>query len=67
MSNAAESKEAEFRRLLEQAVYQWPQFDLEGDAGDVNGGDLVEWFATWREGVRAALEITERLTPEEDQ
>lgn len=55
MSDAAESKEGEFRRRLEQAVYEWPQFDLEGDAGDVNGGDLVEWFATWCEGARAAV------------
>ncbi len=52
MSDAAESQEAEFRLLLEQAVSEWPQFDLDGD---VNGGDLVEWFATWRERVRAAV------------
>ncbi|WP_378952137.1 hypothetical protein [Mesorhizobium sp. ANAO-SY3R2] len=44
--------------VLKLAVTDWPQFDAEpalrrpgcqedGD-GDVNGGDLVEWFGNWR-------------------
>ena len=31
--------------LLRRAVEDWPQFDSDEP---VNGGDLVEWFATFR-------------------
>lgn len=39
--------------LLSQAICDWPQF--EGDA-EVCGGDLVEWFAEWRQRVKACLD-----------
>jgi|MudIll2142460700_1097286.scaffolds.fasta_scaffold104454_3 hypothetical protein len=67
-------KEMELRSLLEEAVYVWPQFDWNMDLppgrplveADVNGGDLADWFAIWREKVRRALGITERMRPEDD-
>jgi hypothetical protein len=66
----------EFQALLQEAIDAFPQFDYNADLppdaeclveADVCGGDLVEWFSMWRERVRTALGITERLTPEEDQ
>ena len=38
---------------LRNAIAAWPQFDTEGD--EVNGGDLVEWFAGWRVIAKAAV------------
>jgi tRNA A37 threonylcarbamoyladenosine biosynthesis protein TsaE len=38
--------------LLREAINAWPQFDADED---VNGADLVEWFAEWRQRVLKAL------------
>ena len=38
--------------LLREALDDWPQFDTDDD---VNGGDMVDWFAQWRIRVREAL------------
>ncbi len=62
MCDEAESKETAYRRLLEQAVDDWPQFDGEGEA---SGSALVDWFATWRAAVRAALGLPEPRPPAE--
>ena len=35
------------QQLLAEAVGRWPEFD--NPTIPVNGGDLVEWFAGWRE------------------
>jgi hypothetical protein len=48
--------DAPLRALLREALDVFPQFDREGDAGEVNGGDLVEWFAAWRQRVKTALD-----------
>lgn len=69
----SEDMEERFRTLLEEAVCAFPQFDWNMDLppgameveADVNGGDLVEWFSTWREEVRTALGITARMRPPE--
>lgn len=39
--------------LVEALRYEAEAFD---DDTEVNGGDLVEWFAEWRQRVKAALE-----------
>lgn len=38
--------------LLSQAVSDWPQFESDEE---VSGADLVDWFAQWRQGVKALL------------
>lgn len=49
---------------LREAVDAWPQFDVEttprlpgavDESAEVNGGDLVEWFGTWRAEVKALI------------
>lgn len=50
---------------LRKALDDWPQFDAESallapgcipdEFEPVNGGDLVEWFAQWRETAKAAI------------
>lgn len=65
------NKEEELRGLLLEAVQEFPEFDWNMDLpegttlaeADVNGGDLVDWFAQWRERVRTALGMTERMRP----
>ncbi|MDH7796389.1 hypothetical protein QBC99_002452 [Beijerinckia sp. GAS462] len=41
------------RDLLHDLVEAWPEFD--DDETPVNGADLVEWFAGFREQVKAHL------------
>lgn len=48
--------DAPLRTLLREALDVFPPFDREGDDGEVNGGDLVEWFAAWRQRVKSALD-----------
>jgi hypothetical protein len=48
--------DALLRTLLCEARDVFPQFDREGDDGEVNGADLVEWFAAWRQRVKTALD-----------
>lgn len=43
---------------LKLAIDEWPAFD---DDEDVNGGDLVDWFAHWREKAKAAVAKAEAL------
>ncbi|TJW14405.1 MAG: hypothetical protein E5W82_10540 [Mesorhizobium sp.] len=43
---------AELAAKLQEAVDAWPQFDGEDE---VNGGDMVEWFGTFRSEARALL------------
>ena len=38
--------------LLQNAIEQWPQFDTDDD---VNGADLVEWFAEFRKLAKQCL------------
>lgn len=50
---------------LRKALDDWPQFDAESaplapgcipdEVEPVNGGDLVEWFAQWRETAKAVF------------
>ena len=40
------------REFISEAVNGWAQFETDQE---VNGGDLVEWFADWRSRVKAAL------------
>lgn len=51
-----------FQELLQAAVeYEAEAFDAdEGEDASVNGGDLVEWFAQWRENVKDALRDQKR-------
>lgn len=37
---------------LQQVLDDWPNWE---DGEPVNGGDMVEWFGTWRETVKAAV------------
>jgi hypothetical protein len=47
--------------LLTAAVDLWPQFDTDEE---VNGGDLVEWYATfWYDAARLLAEIDPSRTP----
>lgn len=63
--NAAPNDSA-LRAKLQEAVDEWPQFDVTTDAppslnsmyeedSSVNGGDLVEWFGIWRAQVKELL------------
>lgn len=47
-----------FQNLVRDAVESWPQFDAEDGSGeaDVNGADLVDWFAEWRRVAKRTLE-----------
>lgn len=36
---------------LKMAIDTWPSFD---DGDNINGADLVDWFASWRETAKAA-------------
>lgn len=44
-------------KLALEACESWPEFDTDGE---VNGGDLVEWFASYRESLRIVLKKTEQ-------
>ena len=51
-----------FRTLLEEAVQAFPQFDVPtNQTPDVSGADLVEWFDSWRQRVKAALDLSSEL------
>lgn len=39
-------------RLLAEAVNSWPQLDTDEE---INGGDMVEWFSTWRDAAMRAI------------
>lgn len=41
--------------LLQRAIDDWPEFDTDEP---VDGADLVEWFAEWREQAKKVLEET---------
>lgn len=41
------------RELLAEAINQWPEYDTEDE--EVDGCDLVTWFAAWRERAKAVL------------
>jgi len=45
----------ELRVLVDTAVKQWTEFDTDEP---VNGAQLVEWFANWRELAKIALKQT---------
>lgn len=49
---AWKAREAALSATLRYAVDAWPEFDTD-DA--VNGGDLVDWYALFRERAKAAL------------
>jgi hypothetical protein len=51
------AQEQNTRRLLENAVHGWPEFDRDQE---VSGADLVEWFAQWRAEAKAALADIDR-------
>jgi hypothetical protein len=44
--------------LLRKAIRDWPQFDSDAD---VNGADLVDWFADYRAQAKALLNGRRRL------
>ena len=43
---------AKRQALLRRAVEDWPQFDSDEP---VNGGDLVEWFASFRANAKRLI------------
>lgn len=65
---AKEAAEGQALALLQSALADWPQFDVPTrllapgcipeeleEAGEVNGGDMVEWFGEFREKAKAIV------------
>jgi hypothetical protein len=46
---------ASLRAVLDEAIQAWPAYDADpADDCEINGGDMVEWFGTWRAHAKAA-------------
>lgn len=63
---AAAPSDSALRAKLQEAVDEWPKFDVDEtamplpgcipeDSAEVNGGDMVEWFGIWRAQVKELL------------
>jgi hypothetical protein len=48
------------RAVLDEAIQAWPAYDADpADDCEINGGDMVEWFGTWRAHAKTARGATE--------